>query len=137
MTTKRELAEIKEIGVLEYIASVEGKLEKDFINGDIMELYEDEEVNRLINHLKQLESEVKSIKSTLKKVDEVAMDALSRRGIKKAENNFMKIALVEQTRYSIDDQKLETFLSKYGKSKTEFQKSKEIKFLKKTMKKGD
>ena len=136
ITTKKELAEIKEMGVLEFIQNIENKIDNPDINGDIIEaLYEDEEVKRLSEYLAQIKKEVKSIEVTMKKVDQVAMEALSRRGIKKAATSSMKLSLVEYTKYSIDDQKLETFLSTLGKSKTEFQKEQEVRYLKKTMKK--
>ena len=136
MTTKKDLAEIKEQGVLEFVENLEKMVIEEDINEDIIEsLYEDEEVKRLTVYLTELKKEVKSIEATMKKVDKLAMEALSRRGVKKAETSTLKISLVEYIKYSIDDQKLETFLSQHGKSKTEFQKEQEVRYLKKTVKK--
>jgi len=136
MATKKELAEIKEKGVLEFLAEQKSKLEREDINGDIIDaLYEDEEVKRLILRANELKKELKSIETTLKEVDKIALDALKRRKIKKAETSTFKLTLVQQTRYELDKQSLQEFLSINGKTLEEFQTEKEVTYIRRTIKK--
>ena len=107
---------------------------RELINGDVLELYEDEEVLRLFRKEQELKDDLKKVQEVIKLVDAEAIKRLRRRKIDKAENETMAITLVSYTQRSIDKDKLGEWLSTQGKTMQEFEKEKPIEYIKRKLK---
>jgi len=106
---------------------------KEVPNGDVLDLYHDEEVFRLLQKYEQLKKELKAMEKTLKLVDEEAKKRLKRRKITQAKDDSIVITLVSYEQRRLDKSSLGEFLSKHGKSLEHFEEVKKVEYIKRRL----